>query len=230
MSGPPNTGGIRPTKGWPSIRESATSSRGTRLTVSPLRSRGFRFGAGFAVPLTTPPQPTANAATSTNAVADPTIRMTTLYLGLRAALLFGLHPLLPFLLLFQQFALAGDVAAVAFRQHVFADRANILSRNDFGSDRRLHRHLELLTRDELFEFGGHLVAVGRGGILVHDSAESVDGHALQQDVDLYQRSLLLAGFLVIEACVAAGARFQQIEEVEDDFAKRHGVAQFDPLG
>src|ERR1700693_504677 len=69
----------------------------------------------------------------------------------------GLPPLLAFLLLLQQFALAGDVTAVALRQHVFADRANILARNNFGPDRRLNRHLELLTRDELFESGGHLV-------------------------------------------------------------------------
>src|SRR3954469_12359494 len=38
-----------------------------------------------------------------------------------------LHPPLAFLLLLQQLALAGDVAAVALRQHVLADRANVLA-------------------------------------------------------------------------------------------------------
>src|ERR1700728_1063464 len=128
----------------------------------------------------------------------------------------GLHPLFAFLLLLQQFALAGDVTAVALGQHVFADRANILARNNFGPDRGLYRHLELLAWDELFESGGHLVAVCRGPILVHDGAERVDGLTLQQDVDLDQCRLLLAGFLVIEAGVAPSARFQRVEEVEDD--------------
>src|SRR5271165_5431571 len=116
---------MRPTKGWPSIRDSVTSSRGTCLTLAPVRSRGFRFGAGVAVPSTTAPQPRASAATTINAVADPNVRMTTFYLGLRGGggqrgdegvlrnvdPADSLHPLLAFLLLLQQFALAGDVAA-----------------------------------------------------------------------------------------------------------------------
>ena len=63
------------------------------------------------------------------------------------------------------------------------------------SDRGLYRHLELLARNELFESGGHLVAVGRGPVLVHDRAERVDGLTLQQDVDLDQFGLLFAGLL-----------------------------------
>src|SRR3984885_10291791 len=54
----------------------------------------------------------------------------------------GLHPLFAFLLLLKQFALAGDVTAVALGQHVFADRANVLARNDFGAALRWNRHLE----------------------------------------------------------------------------------------
>src|ERR1700691_3643619 len=60
----------------------------------------------------------------------------------------GLHPLLAFLLLLQQFALAGDVTAIALGQHVFADRANVLARNDFGADRLLNRPLKLLPGNE----------------------------------------------------------------------------------
>src|ERR1700722_8167672 len=110
-----------------------------------------------------------------------------------------LHPLLALFLLLEQLALAGDVTAVALRQHVFADCANVLARNDSGSDRGLYRHLELLARNQLFEPGGHLVAVGRRGILVHDGAESVDGLTLQQDVALAQVRFLLAGLLVVAA-------------------------------
>ena len=62
---------------------------------------------------------------------------------------------------------------------------------------------------------------------MHDCTERVDRLALQQDVDLNQCSLLLAGLLVVEAGVTAGARLQRVEEIEDDLAQRHGVAQLD---
>src|SRR5690349_10420481 len=47
----------------------------------------------------------------------------------------GLHALLALLLLLQQLALTGDVAAVALGQDVLADRPNILAGNDFRPDR-----------------------------------------------------------------------------------------------
>src|SRR5680860_553442 len=62
-----------------------------------------------------------------------------------------LHPLLALLLLLQQLTLAGDVTAVALGQHVLADRADRLARDDARADRGMHRHLDLLARDELAE-------------------------------------------------------------------------------
>src|SRR5690606_40376437 len=63
----------------------------------------------------------------------------------------GLHPLLAFLLLLQQLALAGDVTAVALREDVLANGADVLPRDDARPDRRLDRHLELLARDQRSE-------------------------------------------------------------------------------
>src|SRR5215469_12822868 len=63
----------------------------------------------------------------------------------------GFHPLFAFLLLFQQLALARDVAAVTFRCHVLAERADVFRRDDFTADGRLNFHLELLARDDLLE-------------------------------------------------------------------------------
>src|SRR3712207_9478728 len=71
----------------------------------------------------------------------------------------GLHPLLALLLLLQQLALAGDVTAVALGEHVLANRANVLARDDAGPDRRLDRHFELLARDQLTQLGGPRGAV-----------------------------------------------------------------------
>ena len=59
--------------------------------------------------------------------------------------------------------------------------------------------------DELFEFGGHLVAVGLRGVLVHDRTERINSLAVQQDVDLDQVGHLFSGRLVIERCVPTRA-------------------------
>src|SRR5918993_1114728 len=55
-----------------------------------------------------------------------------------------LHALLAFLLLLEQLALAGDVAAVALGQHVLADRLDRFAGDDPAADRRLDRDLEHL--------------------------------------------------------------------------------------
>ena len=58
-----------------------------------------------------------------------------------------------------------------------------------------------------------------------DGREGIDWVAIEQDVDLYQVRELLAGLLIVQRGVALGAGLEHIEEVEDDFAERHGVAQ-----
>src|SRR5487761_312738 len=50
-----------------------------------------------------------------------------------------LHPLLSFLLLLQQLALARDVTAIAFGQHVFSHRRDRLASHNLASDRGLER-------------------------------------------------------------------------------------------
>src|SRR6185369_10034131 len=59
-----------------------------------------------------------------------------------------LHPFLSRLLLFEQLALARDVAAVAFGQHVLAQRLDALAGDDLRADRRLNRDVEHLPRDQ----------------------------------------------------------------------------------
>ena len=49
----------------------------------------------------------------------------------------GLHALFAFLLFFKEFALARDVAAVAFREDILAAGAHVLARDDFAPDGRL---------------------------------------------------------------------------------------------
>src|SRR5436305_2492682 len=59
-----------------------------------------------------------------------------------------LHPLLAGLLLLEQLLLAGHVAAVAFGQHVLAQRLDCFARDDLRTDRGLHRHVEHLPWNE----------------------------------------------------------------------------------
>lgn len=63
----------------------------------------------------------------------------------------GLHALLALFLLFQQFFLPGDVAAVAFGDDILSVGLDRLSGYDLLSYGRLDRDLELVHRDYLLE-------------------------------------------------------------------------------
>src|SRR5690242_16627458 len=65
----------------------------------------------------------------------------------------ALHALLAFLLLFEQFALSRDVAAVAFGEHVLAHGRHGLARNYLRADCGLNRHFEHLTWNQFLHFG-----------------------------------------------------------------------------
>ena len=58
----------------------------------------------------------------------------------------GFHSLLAFLLLLEEFAFAGDVAAVAFGRDVFAQGGDRLARDDLAADGRLQRDLRTWWR------------------------------------------------------------------------------------
>src|SRR5438477_7169260 len=57
------------------------------------------------------------------------------------------HPLFALFLLFEEFAFAGHVAAIAFGEHILAQSLDRLARDDPATDRRLDRDGEELARD-----------------------------------------------------------------------------------
>src|SRR4029078_3197843 len=59
-----------------------------------------------------------------------------------------LHALLARLLFLQQLPFARDIAAIALRQHVLAQRLYRLARDDMRTDDTLHRHVEHLARNQ----------------------------------------------------------------------------------
>src|SRR3712207_6754947 len=79
------------------------------------------------------------------------------------------HALLALLLLLEELALAGDVAAVALRGHVLAQRPDGLAGDDLAADRGLDRDLEQVLRDELAQLLAH-------GAPAHLGALAVDEH------------------------------------------------------
>src|SRR5665213_2173108 len=95
-----------------------------------------------------------------------------------------LHPLLAFLLLLEQLALARDVAAVALRDHVLAEGLDRLARDHVRSDRRLDRHVVLLTGDLRPQPLGQHLAELIGLVAVHDHRERIDWVAAEQHVEL----------------------------------------------
>src|SRR5689334_15955320 len=61
------------------------------------------------------------------------------------------HPLFALFLLFEKLAFAGDVAPVAFGEHVLAQGLDGLARDDAAADRRLDRDGEELARDQILQ-------------------------------------------------------------------------------
>ena len=61
------------------------------------------------------------------------------------------HPLFAFLLLIEEFAFAGHVAAVAFGEDVLAQGLDGLAGDDAAADRGLDGDLEKLARDQVLQ-------------------------------------------------------------------------------
>src|SRR5438552_10343854 len=126
------------------------------------------------------------------------------------------HALLALLLLLEELPLAGDVAAVALREHVLALRFHGLARDDLPADRSLDAHVEHLLRDEAAE----LVHEHATGLLcapaVGDDRKRVDERASHENVKAHELRRAVLRELVVERRVAARARLQLVVEIDDD--------------
>ena len=132
-------------------------------------------------------------------------------------------------MLLEELALARDVAAVALGDHVLAAGLDRLAGDDAPADRGLDGHVEQLARDELAQLLGHAPPVLVSPVAMHDGRERVDGDAVEQDVDLGEVGAAIAGRLVVEARVSAGAGLQLVEVVEHDLGQREVVDELDPV-
>ena len=99
------------------------------------------------------------------------------------------HFLFAFLLFFEEFALARDVASVTLCGDVFAQGWDGLSGDDFSSDGGLDGYDELLSGDEFFEFLTDLTAEGLSFGSVHQRGECIDVFAVESYVQLDEIAL-----------------------------------------
>src|SRR5579875_4057773 len=125
-----------------------------------------------------------------------------------------LHPLLAFLLFFEQFPLARDVAAITFGSNILAQRLNGLARDDLAADGSLNRHFEHLAWDDL----AHLLAQRTTPfvrlVTMHDYREGVHDLAVNAKVQFNQRTGAEVQKLIVKRRVAAAHRLQSIVKVE----------------
>ena len=108
----------------------------------------------------------------------------------------------------RSFALACDVAAVAFCEDILAAGAHVLARDDFAPDRCLDGDLEHLLGDDFLQLGRELAAACGGTVAVDDGRKSVHGVAVEEDVELDK----IAGLVVDQLVVEGGVRAWRISD------------------
>ena len=140
------------------------------------------------------------------------------------------HALFALFLFFEEFALAGDVAAVAFGGDVLAEGADGRARDDLGPDRRLDGDGELLRRDDVHQDFADLPAARFGLAPVDDAGEGFDDFAVDEDVQTDEVFGLVARGFVVHGGVAARDALEPVVEVDEDFVERHQAREHDALG
>src|SRR5262249_20672586 len=99
------------------------------------------------------------------------------------------HLPLALLLLVEELALAGDVAAIAFGGHVLAERADRLACDHLAADSGLDWYLEQVPRDQVLELLAHRPAARLGALLVDDHGERIHRLAVDEDRELHEVAL-----------------------------------------
>ena len=138
-----------------------------------------------------------------------------------------LHPALALLLLLEQLPLPGDVATVAFGQHVLAHRPHGFARHHVRSDGGLDGHLEHLARDELAQPAHQRPAERLRVLPVDDHRQRVDRLARDEHVDPDEVRRPVADLLVVHRGIARGARLELVVVVDDQLRERQLEAHED---
>ncbi len=139
----------------------------------------------------------------------------------------GFHLGLTLFLLLEEFALSGDVAAVAFGGDVFAHGADRFPGDDVATNRGLDGDNEHLGRDDFLEFGSEFATAVDGFVAVNDGGEGFDGIAGDEHVHFDHVGGAVAGMLVVHGAIAFGHGFKAVVEIDEDVGERNGGGEED---
>src|SRR5262249_40885575 len=128
-----------------------------------------------------------------------------------------LHAFLTGGLLGPQFALAGDVAAVALGRHVLLDGSDGLASNNPAADGRLNSDLEQMPINFAAEFLYELTATALGKTTMNNRGQGIHTLARHQNVQTHEVRLAVAEEVIIHRAVAVRYRFQLVVKIVDDF-------------
>src|SRR5256886_14075365 len=114
----------------------------------------------------------------------------------------SLHSLLAFLLLLQQLAFPGHVAAIALGNHVLAHRRDRFPGDDLATNRGLDGDLVQLARNDRLQLLHQPPPLRLRLAAVRDQRERVYGLARDEDVELDELALAEPDHLVVHRGVA----------------------------
>src|SRR5580704_401117 len=115
----------------------------------------------------------------------------------------ALHAALAFFLLFEEFAFARNVSAVALGENVFADGRHGFARDDAAADGRLDGYFKHLARNQLTQARDQFAAAFRSEIAMDDQRQRVHRFAGNEHIQLNQVGFAVPGEMVVERSVAA---------------------------
>src|SRR5216683_830475 len=114
-----------------------------------------------------------------------------------------LHAALAFFLFFEEFAFAGNVAAVALGENVFADGRDRFARNDAAADSGLDRHFKHLPRNEFSQARHQIAPALSRKVAMDDQRERIHRFAGDQHIQLDEVGFPVVGKMVVKRSVAA---------------------------
>ncbi len=139
----------------------------------------------------------------------------------------GFHFGFTLFLLFEELALSGDVASVAFGCDVFTHGTDRFAGDDVASDRGLDGDDEHLGGDDFLELGGEFAASGDGFVAVDDGGEGFDGFGGDEHVHFDHVGGAVSGVFVVHGAVAFGHGFEAVVEVDEDVGEGDGGGEED---
>src|SRR5713101_2658618 len=115
----------------------------------------------------------------------------------------ALHALLAFFSFFEEFAFAGDVAAVALGQNVFANGRDGFARDHAAANRGLDRHFKHLPRNQFSQACHQVAPALRRKVAMDDQRQRVHRFAGDQHIQFDKVGFPVVGKMVVERSVTA---------------------------